>query len=159
LSLGTILQLHLQILNLYQQLLIPHLKHLILLHQSLHLFLQHIFILANFNKLVFETVNLLIFFLFDNVPLLLTSSKLLLVLCDEMLNLLELAVHFCELVGEWGLGCVAVVAGLIVLVIIIRVVVIIVIIAINVTQNILLLLLQLLPQLLITHIKIINNLL
>lgn len=82
---------------------------------------------------------------------------MLLVLCDEVLNLLELAVHFCELVGEWGLGGVAVVARLIVFVIIH--IVVIIVIAINVTQNILLLFLQLLPQLLIPHIKIIDYLL
>lgn len=64
--------------------------------------------------------------------------------------------HLCELVGEGGLGGVAVVARLIVFVIIVIVVIIVVI---NVTQNILLLFLQLLPQLLIPHIKIIDYLL
>ena len=79
---------------------------------------------------------------------------MLLVLCDEMLDLLKLAVHFCELVGEWGLGGVAVVeavAGLIVLV------VVIICIVINVSHNVLLLFLQPLSHLLIRFVKVVND--
>jgi len=81
-----------------------------------------------------------------------------------VLDLLEFAVHLCELVCEGGLWCAAVVqdvavALLIVLIVAITIIIQIITIHIITIPIILLLLIQLTPQLFISQIKIINYLL
>lgn len=73
-----------------------------------------------------------------------------------MLDLLKLAVHFCELVGEWGLGGVAVVKAVVGLIVLV-VVSVAICIVINVSHNILLLFLQPLSHFLIRLVKIVDD--